>query len=164
MPKLLVLSAWPFFLVVMASWSIYRCYNMYVQNLLFRFWCIKGIHLSCSIYFNSNDILRPKIVHDYNPREFPPRLIVNYNYLTHLYASIIIIIDVHLVLFRNGAWIVLGSNTINDHSIPLLSCRHATPSHKRARVVSSLLCLTFVAKIKGGGFSKSRMLIRSVVV
>ena len=33
------------------------------------------------------------------------------------YASIIIITDVHLVIFRNGAQISLGSNTINDKRI-----------------------------------------------
>ena len=34
--------------------------------------------------------------------------------ISHIrYDSIIIIIDVHLVTFHNGAWIVLGLNTIN---------------------------------------------------
>ena len=33
------------------------------------------------------------------------------------YASIIIIIDVCLVIFHNGAYIIVGSNNINDNSI-----------------------------------------------
>ena len=64
------------------------------------------------------------------------------------YASIIIIIDFHLVILHNCALIVLGSITINENSIPLLRCRHATPSNKRVIIVSSSLWITFVDKIR----------------
>ena len=71
--------------------------------------------------------------------------------ITHVwYASILIIIDVYLVIFQNGAWIVLGSNTINEKLIPPPLCRGATPSHKRAMTVASSLWLTFVNKRRGG--------------
>ena len=66
------------------------------------------------------------------------------------YASIIIIIDVHLVIFHDGAWVVLGSNTINDNSRPPPRCCRATPSHKHVMIVTSSLWLTFVNNIKGG--------------
>ena len=70
-----------------------------------------------------------------------------------LYASIIIIIDVHLVIFHNSEWIVPGSNTINYNSIPLLYCRRSTPSHKRTGVVATSLWLTFVDKRRGNEVS-----------
>ena len=70
-----------------------------------------------------------------------------------IYASIIIIIDVHLVIFNNGVWIILGSNTINDKSILLPRCRHANYSHKRAVIVAISLWLKFVNKIVGGTVS-----------
>ena len=69
------------------------------------------------------------------------------------YASIIIITDVHLVIFHDGLWIVLGSITINENSIPPPHCRRATPSHKCAMIVASSLWLTFFDKIRGGAFS-----------
>ena len=71
-----------------------------------------------------------------------------------LYASIIIIIDVNLVIFHNGEWIILGANTINKNSILMPHCRRYTVSHKRATIVASLLWITFVDKIRGGIVSR----------
>ena len=71
--------------------------------------------------------------------------------ISHIrYASIIITIDVDLVIFKNVTWIFLASNTINENSIPPPRCCRATPSHKRAMIVASLLWLTFVDKRRGG--------------
>ena len=67
------------------------------------------------------------------------------------YASIIIIIDIHLVIFHGGAWTVLGSKTINDNSIPPSRYRRANPSNKQIVIVASSLWLAFSDKIRGGG-------------
>ena len=53
-----------------------------------------------------------------------------------IYASIVIIIDVCLVIFHNGALIVLCSNTIDDNSISPSLCLCAAPSHNRVMIVS----------------------------
>ena len=72
--------------------------------------------------------------------------------ISHIqHDSIITIIDFHLVIFHNGAWIVFGQNTINDNSIPLARCRRDTPFRKHTIIVSSLLWITFVDKRGGGG-------------
>ena len=63
------------------------------------------------------------------------------------YASIITILVFRLVLFNNGAWIVLGSNTINENSISLAHCCRATTSHKCTMIVESLLWPIFFYKI-----------------
>ena len=41
----------------MKYWSLYDLYNIYVGNLLVRYFCIIDIYLSRSIYVNNNDIL-----------------------------------------------------------------------------------------------------------
>ena len=70
--------------------------------------------------------------------------------ISHIrYSSIFIFIGVNLVIFHNGALIVLGSNTINKTSMSPRCCRHGTPSHKRAMIVASLLWLAFVDKRRG---------------
>ena len=69
------------------------------------------------------------------------------------YASIIIIIDVHLVLLNDCALFVFVSNTVNDKSIPPPRCCGATPSHKHVMIFSSSLWLTFVNNIRGGSVS-----------
>ena len=43
------------------------------------------------------------------------------------YTSIIIIIDIQIIIFYDAVWIVLGSNTINENSIPPSRYRRATP-------------------------------------
>ena len=71
--------------------------------------------------------------------------------ISHIrYASIIIIFDIHLDIFHNGVWIVLGLNTIHENSIPPSRCRCATPSHNRTMIFSSSLWITFVDKRRGG--------------
>ena len=134
----------------MISWSISECYIRYVRKLLVSFFCIKDIYLSRSIYINNNDILCPlsfMIIIDVSVHLGLLSIII---ISLVQYASIIIIIDVRLVIFHNGAWIVLGSNTINDNFLYWLCCCHTTLSHKRAMIVSSLLWLTFCNK-RGGG-------------
>ena len=137
----------------MISWSISECYNSYVRNLLVRFWCIKDTYLSRSIYINNNDILRPLafiiIIHVSVHLGLLSIIIIS----NVRYALIIIIIDVHLVIFHSGVWIILGSNTINDNSIPPPRCRRATPSHKRVIIVASSLWITFVDKRREGTVS-----------
>ena len=58
--------------------------------------------------------------------------------ISHIwYASVIIIIGVHLVIFHNGVWIVLGSKTINENLMLPPQWRRATPSYKRVMIVTS---------------------------
>ena len=74
--------------------------------------------------------------------------------ISHIqYAPIIIIIDVNLIIFHNGAWIFLGSNTINENLIPSLRYRCTTPLYKCVIIVASSLQLTFVDKIRDGTVS-----------
>ena len=133
----------------MTLWSLFELYNRYVRNVLVRFFCIKDIYLSFSIYVKNICLLYPLL------------FIIRIHVIFHLgllsiivishvrYDSIIIIIDVHLVIFNNGAWIFPRSNIINDNSIPPPICCHATPSHNNAMIVASLLWITFVYKIRG---------------
>ena len=67
------------------------------------------------------------------------------------YGSIIIIIDVHSVIFHNVTLIVLDLNTINDISVTPPCWRHATRSYKHAMIVVSTLWPKFIDKIRGGG-------------
>ena len=84
--------------------------------------------------------------------------------ISHTRSSpIIIIIDVLLVIFWSGAWIVLGSNTDNANSIPPPWYLRATPSHNYAIIVASSLWLIFFNKRKGG-YSQWPLLIWSIAV
>ena len=65
------------------------------------------------------------------------------------YASVIIIIDVHLFIFKNGFGIIIESNNINEKSIPSLHFRLATSSHKRVMIVASLLRLAYANQRRG---------------
>ena len=124
---------WTIFSKILGFWYPKR----YVRKLLVRFWCIKDIYPSRSIYVNNNDLLRPNVVHDYNLREFPPRFMVNYNYLPHLICLNYNHNWHSFSYFHDGAWIVLGSNTINENSILPSRCCCATSSRKRVMIFSS---------------------------
>ena len=138
----------------MTYWSISECYNRYVNKLLVSFWRIKDIYLSRSIYVNNNDVL--------SPLSYMNRIHVSFHLgllsiiiISHIrYASNIIIIVVHLVIFNNGVWIVLGSKTINENLISPLRCHHATTSNKGAMIVASSLWTTFADKRRGDTVSR----------
>ena len=117
----------PYSLVVMTSWSLSELYNRNGRKLLVKFLCIKYIYLSRSIYVNNNYILHPLslmiITHMSTYISLPAIIII----FKIQYASFIIIIGVHLFIFQDILWIVLGSNTINEKLIPFCAATTLLP-------------------------------------